>query len=65
MKQKIISLLLILMPSLAVMAQEEFADDVQDLAPAAPIDNYILIAIVIAIYIAYQFLNKQQVNHKL
>jgi amino acid permease len=63
MKQKIISLLLILMPSLAVVAQDEFADDVQDLG--APIDNYILIAIVIAIYIAYQFLNKQQVNHKL
>jgi amino acid permease len=47
------------------MAQEEFADDVQDLAPAAPIDNYIMIAILLAIYFAYHFLKKQQVNHKL
>lgn len=68
-KQKIIrktvTFFFLLIPFLSAMAQDdEFDDDVQDV-PAAPIDKYILIAIVIAIYMAYQFLKKQQIKNKL
>lgn len=67
-KQKIIRkaciLFFMLMPFLTAIAQEdEFEDDVQDV-PAAPIDNYILIAIALAIYIAYQFLKTQPKKNK-
>lgn len=62
--QKIATLIFLLLPIFSAIAQDdEFDDDVQDV-PAAPIDKYILIAVVIAIYISYQFLKTQQVKNK-
>lgn len=67
--QKTVMFFFLLMPFLTAMAQDDefddlFDDDVQDV-PAAPIDKYILIAVVIAIYMAYRFLKAQQTNNKL
>jgi amino acid permease len=64
--QKTATLVFTVLPFLAAVAQEdEFQDDVQDVqAPAAPIDNYILIAVVIAIYLSYRFIKTQQINNK-
>jgi hypothetical protein len=63
--QKTVTLLFLLIPIFKAIAQEnEFEDDVQDV-PAAPIDSYIFVAIVIAIYIAYQFIKNQQVKNKI
>lgn len=69
-KQKIIqktaTLIFLLLPIFSAIAQDDaFDDDVQDVqVPAAPIDQYMLIAVVIAIYISYQFLKTQQVKNK-
>jgi amino acid permease len=53
--QKIYSIIFLLLPLFA-MAGEEFDDDTNDVEPPLPIDDYILLAILIGIYIAYRFL---------
>lgn len=35
------------------------SDDVDDVSPAAPIDNYLLLAIGLAILVAYQLIKRQ------
>jgi Sec-independent protein secretion pathway component TatC len=52
--QKGYSILFLLFPFLA-MAQEEFSDDTDDITPAASIDNYIPLVLVLVIYFAYHF----------
>jgi amino acid permease len=51
--QKGYSILLLLLPFLAMAQGETFQDDTNDLA--APIDNYILLALLLGIYFAYRF----------
>ena len=51
--QKGYSILLLLLPFLAMAQGETFQDDTNDLA--APIDNYILLALLLGIYFAYCF----------
>lgn len=53
--------ILLLFPFQTLLAEEEFPDDVQDV-PAAPIDNFIIIAIVIALAFAFYFLKKIERN---
>ncbi len=41
------------------MAQDSFNDNINDVEPPAPIDNYILLALLLGIYFAYRFFVKQ------
>ncbi len=57
--QKKATLILILIPVLTATAQDDvFPDDTQDV-PSAPIDDYIIIGLIIAICIAFRLFKKQ------
>ena len=60
--QKIFTLLLLLAPILSVMAQDDtFDDDIQDV-PGAPIDNYLLLLLVVGIYLAFRVIKKYNLS---
>ena len=49
------------------MAQgETFQDDTNDLATPTPIDNYLLLALLLGVYFAYRFLQNKikQINNQ-
>ncbi|MBQ0908982.1 hypothetical protein KBJ98_09740 [Flavobacterium sp. F-328] len=48
---------LLICPAYTLLAQEEFPEDVQDV-PAAPIDNLIVMALVLAVCFAFYFIKK-------
>ena len=52
--QKGYSILLLLLPFFAI-AQDSFNDNVNDVEPPAPIDNYVLVALLLGIFFAYRF----------
>jgi hypothetical protein len=56
----VITAVLFICPTYTLLAQEEFPEDVQDV-PAAPIDNLIVLALVLAVCFAFYFLKKA--NH--
>lgn len=60
--QKGYILLLLLLPFLAV-AQEDFEPDTDDITPATPIDDYIILALVLAIYFAYRFIKLKNIQN--
>jgi hypothetical protein len=43
------------------MAQEGFSGDTNDITPAAPIDDYVWLMLVVAIYVAFQFFKQKQI----
>lgn len=49
------SILLVLLPFLTI-AQESFQDNTDDVTPAAPIDDFVPLALLLVIYFAYRFL---------
>ncbi len=51
-------ILFLALPFLA-MAQDPFNDNINDVEPPAPIDNYILLALLLGIYFAYRFLQNK------
>ena len=53
--QKIYSILFLLLPFFA-MAEEAFPDNTDDVTPAAPIDDYLPLALLLGVYFAYRFL---------
>ena len=55
--QKGYSFLFLALPFLAMAQGETFQDDTNDLA--TPIDNYILLALLLGVYFAYRFFAKQ------
>jgi hypothetical protein len=56
--QKGYCILFLALPFFAI-AQDDFIDDIDDLAVPAPIDNYILLALLLGIYFAYRFLQNK------
>ncbi len=60
--QIIITALTILLPIVNLFAQEDFTDDTDDITPAAPIDNYVLVAFVLAIVLALYFKQTRQLT---
>ena len=56
--QKGYSFLFLALPFLATAQGETFQDDTNDLA-AVPIDNYILLALLLGIFFAYRFFKTQ------
>jgi amino acid permease len=52
--QKGYCILFLALPFLAI-AQDDFIDDIDDLAVPAPVDNYILLALLLGIYYGYRF----------
>ncbi len=54
--QKGYCILFLLFPFLAI-AQDSFNDNIVDVTPISPLDNYILVALLLGIYFAYFFLN--------
>lgn len=60
--QKGYILLLLLLPFLAV-AQEDFEPDTDDITPATPIDDYIILALVLAIYFTYRFIKLKNIQN--
>ncbi len=57
--QKGFSILFLLLPYLAMATGDTFIDDTGDQAVVAPIDNYILLALLLGIYFAYRFLQNK------
>ena len=51
-------ILFLVLPFFA-MAQDSFNDNVNDVEPPAPIDNYILLELLLGIYFAYRFLQNK------
>ena len=60
--QKGYILLLLLLPFL-VVAQEDFEPDTDDITPATPIDDYIILALLLAIYFAYRFIKLKNIQN--
>ncbi|MFN3908170.1 MAG: hypothetical protein ACK4JX_03985 [Flavobacterium sp.] len=58
----IITVLTILLPLTNLFANEDFPDDTDDLTPPAPIDNYILVALVLAVVLAYYYKQTKQLT---
>jgi hypothetical protein len=59
--QKGYILLLLLLPFLAV-AQEDFDPDTDDITPATPIDDYIILALLLVIYYTYRFIKLKNIQ---
>ena len=57
--QKGYSVLFLVLPFLAMAQGETFQDDIDDVTPVSPIDNYILLALLLGIYFAYRFFKTQ------
>ena len=59
--QKFLTVAFVMLPFFAAMANagDPFDDDVID-TPAAPIDDYIWLMLVVAIYLAFQFFKQKQ-----
>lgn len=69
MKKQTLSILLslsaLLFPFVTALAQEDFPEDVQDV-PAAPINDWIPLLLLLAIAVAFYFFKKQHnTNNKL
>jgi hypothetical protein len=60
-KGYILLLLLLLLPFLAV-AQEDFDPDTDDITPATPIDDYIILALLLVIYYTYRFIKLKNIQ---
>ena len=52
-------ILFMVFPFLAMATEDSFSDDTNDQETANPIDNYLLLAMLIGIYIAYRFLKSK------
>ncbi len=67
MKKQTLSILLslsaLLFPFVTALAQEDFNDDVQDV-PAAPINDWIPLLLLLAIAVAFYFFKKQHNSNK-
>jgi amino acid permease len=59
--QKILTVAFVIVPFFTAMAQENFGDDVDDITPAAPIDDYVWLMLVVAIYLAFRFFKQKQI----
>ncbi len=57
--QKGYSFLFLALPFLAMAQGETFQDDTNDLATPTPIDNYLLLALLLGVYFAYRFLQNK------
>jgi hypothetical protein len=57
--QKWYSILLLLLPFFAMATGDSFYDDIDDVTPVSPIDNYILLALLLGIFFAYRFFKTQ------
>ncbi len=57
--QKGYSILFLVLPFLAMASGDLFPDDTNDVTPVAPIDNYVLLALLLGIYFACRFFKTQ------
>ena len=57
--QKGYSILFLVLPFLAMASGDLFPDDTNDVTPVAPIDNYVLLALMLGIFFAYRFLQNK------
>ena len=51
--------LFLVLPFFAMATGDSFYDNVNDVEPPAPIDNYILLALLLGIFFAYRFLQNK------
>jgi len=63
--QKILMVAFMLLPFFTAMANDgdPFDDDTDDITPPAPIDDYIWLMLVVAIYVAFQFFKQKQITN--
>lgn len=57
------TLIFVLTPVCSALAFDDFDDDVDDLLPMAPIDDYVFVLLIAAIAITFWFFKKQQKAH--
>ena len=50
-----------IVPFFTTMAQEGFGEDTDDITPVAPIDDYVWLMLVFAIYVAFRFFKQNQI----
>jgi len=60
-QKTILTVAFVVVPFFTAIAQETFPDDTDDLTPAAPIDDYIWLMLVVAIYLAFRFFKQKQI----
>jgi hypothetical protein len=63
LNQIIVAGLLLILPAVSAFAQDDFDDDVDDLTPPAPIDDYVWLMLVVAIYVAFRFFKQKQITN--
>jgi amino acid permease len=59
-QKTILTVAFVVVPFFTAIAQESFDDNTDDITPA-PIDDYIWLMLVVAIYIAFQFFKQKQI----
>jgi hypothetical protein len=52
-------ILFLALPFFAMASGDLFPDDTNDVTPVAPIDNYVLLALMLGIFFAYRFLQNK------
>ena len=52
-------ILFLALPFFAMASGDLFPDDTNDVTPVAPIDNYVLLALLLGSYFAYRFFKTQ------
>ena len=57
--QKGYCILFLVLPLFAMATGDSFYDDIDDVTPGSPIDNYILLELLLGIYFAYRFLQNK------
>ena len=53
------SILFLVLPLFAIASGDSFLDNTNDDTPVSPIDNYLLLALLLGIYFAYRFFKTQ------
>ena len=61
LKKTILTVAFVIVPFFTAMAQEGFDDNTDDITPAAPIDDYLWLMLVVAIYVAFRFFKQNQI----
>jgi amino acid permease len=61
LQKTILTVAFVIVPFFTAMAQEGFGEDTDDITPVLPIDDYVWLMLVFAIYVAFRFFKQDQI----